>query len=69
MPTKKALPPDPALLVGRTIKAAEIMADNMLALTLDNGAVAFVQSDPEGNGPGTIYYLTTENTYTLIGGR
>ncbi len=46
-------------LQGRTIKAAQYVPDeefgSLLAMELDNGAVAFVMADDEGNGPGALH--------------
>ena len=46
-------------LQGRTIKAAQYVPDeefgSLLAIELDNGTVAFVMADDEGNGPGALH--------------
>ena len=46
-------------LQGRTIKAASYVEDeefgSLLAIELDNGTVAFVMQDDEGNGPGALH--------------
>ena len=52
--TKAAL----AELTGRTIKGAAIDSDGTLELLMDDGSVARVMSDPEGNGPGSLHYYS-----------
>jgi len=46
-------------LQGRIIEAASYVLDeefgSLLAIELDNGTVAFVMQDDEGNGPGALH--------------
>lgn len=56
-------------LKGRKIKAAGYVPDeefgSLLAIELDNGTVAFVMADDEGNGPGALHLQQGESVSIL----
>lgn len=60
-------------LCGATITAATLVGDELrLMLTLANGhdALAAVQRDPEGNGPGALHVRDNgTREYHILGGR
>ena len=56
-------------LQGRKIKAVQYVPDeefgSLLAIELDNGTIAFVMQDDEGNGPGALH-LQRGDSVTIL---
>ena len=58
-----------ATLVGKTISAALLSDDGTVELQFEDGTLAHVMSDPEGNGPGSLHVYAANAKCTPIGGR
>ena len=58
-----------ARLVGQRITGAEVGPDGTLNITLGNGEMCVLHSDPEGNGPGALHVYSGPEFVGIVGGR